>query len=104
MVQPDKPGDDEEITELVYRPRRSTLYSVLLIFVIMCGMIYAGILYTDRVAEENNRRADQQIRESNQQWCDLLVLLDNPIPPDRNNARAVDAAIKLHTLRVNFGC
>jgi len=44
------------------------------------------------------------IARSNQKWCDLLVAVDNPIPPDPNNARAVSAAKKLHNLRIDFGC
>ena len=68
-------------------------YAVLVSFVAGLTTIAWSIWYTNKVDSESNR-----------QWCDLLVQLDNPIPPDNRNARAVDAAAKLHALRVNFGC
>lgn len=57
------------------------------------AMVAGGVVYTN-----------QTIRHSEQKWCDLLIMLDSPIPPNADNPRAQSAAVKLRELRINFGC
>lgn len=68
-------------------------YAALVSYIAVMATLGFNLWYTAKTDSDSNR-----------EWCDLLILLDNPIPPDSSNARAVDAAIKIHTLRVNFGC
>lgn len=106
MVQPmDNPDDVEEIDEPEYRPRRSTLYSVLIIFAMLSGVIFASIMYTNRVAEENNRRFEHLLRESNQKWCGIIGTFDDAYktqPPMTETGRVV--AFQIHQLRIDYGC
>lgn len=70
--------------------RRLTYYLVAVVVVVL-GVGVALVFYVDH-----------EVRQSNQEWCDLLTTLDSPVPPD--NQRGRDVAGKLHTLRINFGC
>ena len=108
--------DDGNVTEPEYRPRRSPLYSVLVIFVVMGGVIFASIMYTNRVAGDSNRRADQLIaesnrrfeqliRESNQKWCGIIGTFDRAYraqPPTTETGRLV--ASQMRQLSLDYGC
>jgi hypothetical protein len=72
---------------------RRILWAVLVSYVAVIVVAVLCIWYANYVNDQ-----------SNQKWCELLVTLDNPIPPDSSNPRSVDAAIKFHRLRVNLGC
>jgi len=67
--------------------------SVAIVVVVVLGLVFAGVWYTN-----------YEVREANREWCDLLITLDSPIPPEADNPRARDIAGKLHVLRVRFDC
>jgi hypothetical protein len=72
---------------------RRLLWAVVVSYVAVFAMVFVGIWYVNH-----------EIINSNQKWCELLVTLDNPIPPDKDSPRSVDAATKFHRLRINLGC
>lgn len=43
-----------------------------------------------------------EITQSEREWCDLLVSLDSPVPPD--NPRSMEVAPKITNIRNRFGC
>lgn len=71
--------------------------SVSVVVVVLFALVFAGIWYTNH-----------EITKANQEWCELLTSLDSPVPPSSTpsnpNPRAIDIAMKLHNLRIRFGC
>lgn len=73
---------------------RGLLWSVLLSLLSALAVSIAGVVYTGQSNAENNR-----------QWCELLNTLDtaySSTPPKTELGKKV--AIKIHELRIDFGC
>lgn len=73
--------------------RAKDLWALAIVVVCMLVLVICGVLYTNHIAWESEHK-----------WCDLLVTLDSPIPPNVDNPRAQVAAAKLHKLRQDFHC
>ena len=79
--------------------RYAALMVVASVLVVSC----AGVAYTQFALE-------QQQRESDQRWCDLLLTVDRPgrsIPStgdSQRDAQNREAQQKMHTLTMELGC
>lgn len=74
---------------------RSTVYVLVVIYLSMFTALAAIILYTNHVAEQNDRR-----------WCGILrvyhdAYAHNPPPPTQLGR---DIQVQLERLYVDFGC
>lgn len=83
------------------RPLALVLLSAMVCTVLM---VVACIWYTNHEVSKAKEHAINEVTKSKREWCDLLVTLDVPIPPNPDNPRQVVAAQKLHQLRIRFGC
>lgn len=89
------------IRKTIAGQRQPLWYS--LVAILVSGMLL-GItsLYLSKRAGDV---AQQQRRESERQWCELLITLDNAYnktPPRSSNA--VNVAQEIHRLRLKFEC
>ena len=81
-------------------------YAITVAFIAMVGISVAGVVYTNYVQKQAERRAEVVRVESDRRWCALLSDLDEAYegPPKPTTELGEKVAAEIHRLRVSFGC
>lgn len=78
-------------------PRRGVIYSLIMFFASVIVLVSAGFVYINYV--------DNQVRESNQQFCQVLAAIDEAYKQASVTTPAGKRiAEEFHNLRVKFEC
>lgn len=81
-------------------------YAVVVAFFACLAIALAGVLYTNHVQQQADKRSTSERTESDRRWCALLVELDDAYnaPPGPRTETGRKVATEVHQLRVSFGC
>jgi hypothetical protein len=81
-------------------------YAVVVAFFACLCIALAGVLYTNHVQKQADRRSTAERAESDRRWCALLVELDDAYrqPPGPTTETGRKVAVEIHQLREAFGC
>jgi hypothetical protein len=81
-------------------------YAIVVAFFACLAVALAGVVYTNHVQGQAQRRTEAERAESDRRWCALLVELDNAYhaPPGPTTKTGIKVAVEVHQLRVDFGC
>ena len=80
-------------------------YAIAVAYVAMVGIAAAGVVYTNFVQKQAERRAELVRVESDRRWCSLLVDIGNSqraVPP--KTPSGIRFAAEIDRLRHEFGC
>ena len=80
-------------------------YAIAVAFIAMVGIATAGVVYTNYVQRQAERRAELVRIESDRRWCELLVDLtrsQRETPPKTESGKRF--AAEINRLRAEFGC
>lgn len=81
-------------------------YAVVVAFFACLAIAFAGVIYTNHVQQQADKRSTAERAESDRRWCALLTELDNAYnaPPGPKTDVGRKVAVEVHQLRVSFGC
>lgn len=81
-------------------------YAIAVSFFACLLIALSGVLYTDHVQKQAQRRADAERADSDRRWCALLSELDHAYstPPGPATEVGMKVAAEVHQLRVGFRC
>lgn len=81
-------------------------YAIAVAFGACVVIALAGVVYTNHVQGQAQRRAEMERAESDRRWCALLSELDSAYsaPPGPTTETGRNVAVEVHQLRVGFGC
>jgi hypothetical protein len=68
-------------------------WAIFMVLVAAVLIAAAGVAYTARAQ-----------RESDQRWCPLLSIIDQPSRPPAQTPEAAQGRVELHKLRHDLGC
>lgn len=84
---------------------KPVIWSLVVSSVCMGTLAWAGIWYTGYVDDQAKARTEAAIRESDQKWCDILLLFDNTYkeqPPTMPTGQKL--AVYMHNLVIAYRC
>lgn len=81
-------------------------YAVAVSFGACVIIALAGVVYTNHVQRQAEKRAELARQDSDRRWCALLGDLDSAYqsPPTPTTPTGQKVAEEIHRLRVGFGC
>lgn len=80
-------------------------WTLVISFATAVVITIAGLWYTNHVDSQAKARTDAAIRESNQKWCEIVLLFNNTYktqPPTTPAGKQL--AAYMNKLAVDFGC
>lgn len=81
-------------------------YAIVVAFFACLCVALAGVVYTNYVQKQADRRSTAERADSDRRWCALLSDLDDAYqaPPGPTTEVGRKVAAEIHRLRVGFGC
>lgn len=81
-------------------------YAMAVSFIACVAIALSGVVYTNHVQQQADRRSTAERADSDRRWCALLTDLDDAYgaPPGPTTDLGRKVAAEIHKLRLSFRC